>query len=82
MSRLPHLFVQIEPTLLPIMKRMLTSDGQGTSEYLVQHMVLTVRSVDCGLSYLKNYSEFYDFKEVYLNRCIDFCVFFRLKCLL
>jgi hypothetical protein len=28
-SRLPHLFVQIEPTLLPIMRRMLTSDGQG-----------------------------------------------------
>lgn len=29
-SRLPHLFVQIEPTLLPIMRRMLTTDGQGT----------------------------------------------------
>jgi hypothetical protein len=28
-SRLTHLFVQIEPTLLPIMRRMLTSDGQG-----------------------------------------------------
>lgn len=28
-SRLPHLFVQIEPTLLPIMRRMLTTDGQG-----------------------------------------------------
>jgi importin-7 len=28
--RLPHLFVRIEPTLLPIMHRMLTSDGQGT----------------------------------------------------
>jgi importin-7 len=27
---LPHLFVRIEPTLLPIMRRMLTSDGQGT----------------------------------------------------
>ncbi|KAE8698049.1 Importin beta-like SAD2-like protein [Hibiscus syriacus] len=27
-SRLPHLFVQIEPTLLPIMRRMLTTDGQ------------------------------------------------------
>jgi len=32
-SRLPHLFVQIEPTLLPIMRRMLTNDGQGTSLY-------------------------------------------------
>lgn len=29
-SRLPHLFVQVEPTLLPIMQRMLTTDGQGT----------------------------------------------------
>lgn len=28
-SRLPDLFVQIEPTLLPIMRRMLTTDGQG-----------------------------------------------------
>lgn len=28
-SRLPHLYVQIEPTLLPIMRRMLTTDGQG-----------------------------------------------------
>lgn len=30
-SRLPHLFVQVEPTLLPIMRRMLTTDGQGSS---------------------------------------------------
>ena len=28
-SSLPHLFAQMEPTLLPIMRRMLTSDGQG-----------------------------------------------------
>jgi hypothetical protein len=28
-SSLPHLFIQIEPTLLPILSRMLTSDGQG-----------------------------------------------------
>ncbi|XP_075648721.1 importin beta-like SAD2 isoform X2 [Castanea sativa] len=28
-SRLPQLFVQVEPTLVPIMRRMLTSDGQG-----------------------------------------------------
>ena len=27
-SRLPQLFVQVEPTLVPIMCRMLTSDGQ------------------------------------------------------
>jgi hypothetical protein len=29
-SSLPHLFGQVEPTLMPIMRRMLTSDGQGT----------------------------------------------------
>ena len=29
-SRLPHLFVQVEPTLLPIMRKMLTTDGQGS----------------------------------------------------
>ncbi|XP_075648704.1 uncharacterized protein LOC142619481 isoform X2 [Castanea sativa] len=28
-SRHPQLFVQVEPTLVPIMRRMLTSDGQG-----------------------------------------------------
>lgn len=28
-SSLPHLFPQIELTLLPILRRMLTSDGQG-----------------------------------------------------
>lgn len=40
-SRLPHLFVQIEPTLLPIMRRMLTTDGQGkymTSSLLLLHL--------------------------------------------
>lgn len=30
-SRLPHLFPEVEPTLLPIMRRMLTTDGQGFS---------------------------------------------------
>lgn len=29
-SSLPQLFVHIEPTLLPIMCRMLTTDGQGS----------------------------------------------------
>jgi importin-7 len=29
-SSLPHLYIQIEPTLLPILRKMLTSDGQGT----------------------------------------------------
>lgn len=28
-SRLPELFPKIEPTLLPIMRKMLTTDGQG-----------------------------------------------------
>lgn len=37
--RLPHLFVQIEPTLLPIMRRMLTTDGQGTSPHAALSLV-------------------------------------------
>lgn len=32
-SRLPHLFIHIEPILLPIMRRMLTTDGQGAFLY-------------------------------------------------
>jgi hypothetical protein len=28
-SSLPHLYPQLEPILLPILKQMLTSDGQG-----------------------------------------------------
>ncbi|XP_035547544.1 importin beta-like SAD2 isoform X2 [Juglans regia] len=35
-SRLPHLFVQVEPTLLPIMRRMLTSDGQEVFEEVLE----------------------------------------------
>ncbi|KAB1213416.1 hypothetical protein CJ030_MR5G003514 [Morella rubra] len=35
-SRLPQLFVQIEPTLLPIMRRMLTSDGQEVFEEVLE----------------------------------------------
>ncbi|CAA6667948.1 unnamed protein product [Spirodela intermedia] len=35
-SRLPHLFIQIEPTLLPIMKRMLTIDGQEVFEEILE----------------------------------------------
>ncbi|KAJ6798277.1 importin beta-like SAD2 [Iris pallida] len=35
-SRLPHLFVQIEPTLLPIMQRMLTTDGQEVFEEVLE----------------------------------------------
>ncbi|ESW11302.1 hypothetical protein PHAVU_008G018400 [Phaseolus vulgaris] len=35
-SRLPHLFVQIEPTLLPIMRRMLTNDGQEVFEEVLE----------------------------------------------
>ncbi|KAH9783928.1 Importin beta-like SAD2 [Citrus sinensis] len=35
-SRLPHLFVQIEPTLLPIMRRMLTTDGQEVFEEVLE----------------------------------------------
>jgi importin-7 len=32
-SSLPHLYIQIEPTLLPILRKMLTSDGQGIVLY-------------------------------------------------
>ncbi|CAO2820514.1 unnamed protein product [Amaranthus hypochondriacus] len=35
-SRLPHLFSQIEPTLLPIMRRMLTTDGQEVFEEVLE----------------------------------------------
>ncbi|KAE8658411.1 Importin beta-like SAD2-like protein [Hibiscus syriacus] len=35
-SRLPHLFVQIEPTLLPIMQRMLTTDGREVFEEVLE----------------------------------------------
>ncbi|XP_054821841.1 importin beta-like SAD2 [Prosopis cineraria] len=35
-SRLPHLFVQVEPTLLPIMCRMLTTDGQEVFEEVLE----------------------------------------------
>ncbi|CAL5391847.1 unnamed protein product [Camellia sinensis] len=35
-SRLPHLFVHIEPILLPIMRRMLTTDGQEVFEEVLE----------------------------------------------
>lgn len=35
-SRLPHLFARIEPTLLPIMRRMLTTDGQEVFEEVLE----------------------------------------------
>ncbi|XP_023549155.1 importin beta-like SAD2 isoform X1 [Cucurbita pepo subsp. pepo] len=35
-SRIPQLFVQIEPTLLPIMQRMLTTDGQEVFEEVLE----------------------------------------------
>ncbi|TQD89342.1 hypothetical protein C1H46_025108 [Malus baccata] len=35
-SRLHHLFVQVEPTLLPIMRRMLTTDGQEVFEEVLE----------------------------------------------
>lgn len=41
-SSLPHLFGQVEPTLMPIMRRMLTSDGQGISIKLCLGMLILV----------------------------------------
>uniref|UniRef100_A0ACD5UPG2 Uncharacterized protein n=1 Tax=Avena sativa TaxID=4498 RepID=A0ACD5UPG2_AVESA len=35
-SSLPHLFIQIEPTLMPILRRMLTSDGQDVYEEVLE----------------------------------------------
>ncbi|KAJ7538458.1 hypothetical protein O6H91_11G048900 [Diphasiastrum complanatum] len=35
-SRLPHLFPQVEPTLMPIMKKMLTTDGQDVFEEVLE----------------------------------------------
>lgn len=35
-SRLPNLFVHIEPTMLPIMRRMLTTDGQEVFEEVLE----------------------------------------------
>ncbi|THU49261.1 hypothetical protein C4D60_Mb06t07690 [Musa balbisiana] len=35
-SGLPHLFVQVEPTLLPIMRKMLTTDGQDVFEEVLE----------------------------------------------
>ncbi|XP_059632843.1 importin beta-like SAD2 [Cornus florida] len=35
-SRLPHLFVLLEPILLPIMRRMLTTDGQEVFEEVLE----------------------------------------------
>ncbi|KAJ3697379.1 hypothetical protein LUZ61_001084 [Rhynchospora tenuis] len=35
-SSLPHLFGQVEPTLMPIMRRMLTSDGQDVYEEVLE----------------------------------------------
>ncbi|KAL5702897.1 secondary alcohol dehydrogenase (SADH2) [Ranunculus cassubicifolius] len=35
-SKLPNLFIEIEPTLLPIMRRMLTTDGQEVFEEVLE----------------------------------------------
>lgn len=45
-NSLPDLFIHIEPTLLPIMRRMLTTDGQGSSHILIIfiHIILHILS--------------------------------------
>lgn len=35
-SKLPNLFIEVEPTLLPIMRRMLTTDGQEVFEEVLE----------------------------------------------
>ena len=44
-SRLPHLFVQVEPTLLPIMRRMLSSDGQGIYSNISISLIFYIVSI-------------------------------------
>lgn len=39
-SSLPHLYIQIEPTLLPILRKMLTSDGQGILTIIVMEIFI------------------------------------------
>ncbi|KAL3507171.1 hypothetical protein ACH5RR_032553 [Cinchona calisaya] len=51
-SSLPHLFVQIEPTLLPIMRRMLTTDGQEVFEEvleIVSYMTFFSPTISMGI---------------------------------
>lgn len=58
-SRLPHLFVQVEPTLLPIMRRMLTTDGQGVqASNLLAHCFSTLWLSD----------------HVQLTECLHLCI--------
>ena len=54
-SRLPHLFVQIEPILLPIMRRMLTTDGQGTTSTSRMH-ITDVTDQICAMNTSSSYA--------------------------
>ncbi|XP_073125964.1 uncharacterized protein [Henckelia pumila] len=53
-SSLPHLFVHIEPTLLPIMRRILIADGQGRDPSLnmFNHLSLCMLFISSSLSIL------------------------------
>lgn len=51
-SRLPNLFVHIEPTMLPIMRRMLTTDGQGIYASLTIFLCIAVKCNHTELIYL------------------------------
>nr|XP_043610617.1 importin beta-like SAD2 [Erigeron canadensis] len=51
-SKLPHLFAHIEPTVLPIMQRMLTSDGQDVFEEVLEiasYMTFISPSISMGM---------------------------------
>lgn len=50
-NSLPDLFVHIEPTLLPIMRRMLTTDGQGSSHILINFIHYSAH-FELGTSYV------------------------------
>uniref|UniRef100_A0A7N0UGH1 Importin N-terminal domain-containing protein n=1 Tax=Kalanchoe fedtschenkoi TaxID=63787 RepID=A0A7N0UGH1_KALFE len=51
-SRLPHLFLQIEPILLPILQKMLTTDGQEVFEEVLEiasYMTFFAPTISVGM---------------------------------
>jgi hypothetical protein len=54
-SSLPHLYIQIEPTLLPILRKMLTSDGQGIVLYCIVLYCIVLSDHNCRDIYTCSY---------------------------
>lgn len=62
-NSLPDLFIHIEPTLLPIMRRMLTTDGQGGSDvllslFIIVHILSSIHLMLLPLNFLGVIFEF------------------------